>query len=119
MEDLLAQAKDGKPVKTWKEFQQRWAISADQVFEEAFCEEKNLKVRGKFINALNRYRIQQQGILEEWLKTFNLPTRSEVDEIHQTIYQLRKEVKSLKKSLEEKRKRTQPRTKVEIKGLNP
>lgn len=101
MEDLLAQAKEGKPVKTWKEFQQRWAIAADQVFEKAFCEEKNLKVRGKFINALNRYRIQQQGILEEWLKTFNLPTRSEVDEIHQTIYQLRKEVKGLKKRLGE------------------
>ncbi|MCT0253621.1 MULTISPECIES: class III poly(R)-hydroxyalkanoic acid synthase subunit PhaE [unclassified Synechocystis] len=101
MEDLLAQAKEDKPVKTWKEFQQRWAIAADQVFEAAFCEEKNLKIRGKFINALNRYRIQQQSILEAWLKTFNLPTRSEVDEIHQTIYQLRKEVKSLKKRLGE------------------
>ncbi|QHU99452.1 class III poly(R)-hydroxyalkanoic acid synthase subunit PhaE [Synechocystis sp. CACIAM 05] len=101
MEDLLARAKEDKPVKTWKEFQQRWAIAADQVFEEAFCEEKNLKVRGKFINALNRYRIQQQEILEAWLKMLNLPTRSEVDEIHQTIYQLRKEVKNLKKRLGE------------------
>jgi class III poly(R)-hydroxyalkanoic acid synthase PhaE subunit len=101
METLVEKTKQGQPVKTWKEFQQIWAIAADQVFEEAFCQEKNLKVRGKFINALNRYRIQQQAILEEWLKTFNLPTRSEVDEIHQTIYQLRKEVKSLKKRLGE------------------
>ncbi len=33
------------------------------------------------------------------LKMYDLPTRSEVDEIHRSIYELRKEVKSLKKSL--------------------
>ncbi|MEB3159996.1 MAG: class III poly(R)-hydroxyalkanoic acid synthase subunit PhaE [Synechocystis sp.] len=98
-EQLVERTQQNKPIKTWREFQQVWAIAADQVFEDAFCEEKNLKIRGRFINALNRYRIQQQALLEEWLKTFNLPTRSEVDEIHQTIYQLRKEMKQLKKRL--------------------
>jgi class III poly(R)-hydroxyalkanoic acid synthase PhaE subunit len=101
MAQLAERTKQGKPIKTWREFQAVWAIAADEVFEEAFCQEKNLKVRGQFINALNRYRIQQQALLEAWLKTFNLPTRSEVDEIHQTLYQLRKEMKQLKKRLAE------------------
>ena len=99
MEQLVERTQQDKPIKTWREFQQVWAIAADQVFEETFCQEKNLKIRGRFINALNRYRIQQQALLEESLKTFNLPTRSEVDEMHQTIYQLRKETKQLKKRL--------------------
>ncbi|MEB3228020.1 MAG: class III poly(R)-hydroxyalkanoic acid synthase subunit PhaE [Synechocystis sp.] len=99
MEQLVERTQQNQPIKTWREFQQVWAIAADQVFEDAFCQENNLKIRGRFINALNRYRIQQQALLEEWLKTFNLPTRSEVDEIHQTIYQLRKEMKQLKKRL--------------------
>lgn len=99
MEKLVTLAQAGKPIKTWREFQTQWAIAADDVFEKAFCEEENLKIRGRFINALNRYRVQQQGLIEEWLKTFDLPTRSEVDEIHQTVYQLRKEVKALKKHL--------------------
>jgi archaellum component FlaC len=33
------------------------------------------------------------------MKMMNLPIRSEVDEIHKNIYELRKEVKSLKKKL--------------------
>ena len=99
MAKLVERTQQDQPIKTWREFQEVWAIAADQVFEDAFREEKNLKIRGRFINALNRYRIQQQALLEEWLKTFNLPTRSEVDEIHQTLYQLRKEVKQLKKRL--------------------
>ena len=40
--------------------------------------------------------------MEIYLRSMNLPTRSEVDEIHRTIYELRKEVKSLKKALGEK-----------------
>ncbi|NQE36762.1 poly(R)-hydroxyalkanoic acid synthase subunit PhaE [Microcoleus asticus] len=32
---------------------------------------------------------------------YDLPTRSEVDEIHHSIYDMRKEVKSLKKALAE------------------
>jgi class III poly(R)-hydroxyalkanoic acid synthase PhaE subunit len=99
MTTLVERTQQNQPVKTWREFQEVWAIAADQVFEDAFRKEENLKIRGRFINALNRYRIQQQALLEESLKTFNLPTRSEVDEIHQTLYQLRKELKQLKKRL--------------------
>lgn len=99
MEKLVEKTQRQQPVKTWREFQQLWAIAADEVFEKAYCQENNLKIRGRFINALNRYRIQQQALLETWLKALNIPTRSEVDEIHQTIYQLRKEVKQLKKQL--------------------
>ena len=99
MTKLVERTQQNQPVKTWREFQEVWVIAADQVFEDAFREEKNLKIRGQFINALNRYRIQQQALLEEWLKTLNLPTRSEVDEIHQNLYQLRKEMKELKKAL--------------------
>ena len=98
-ERLVERTQQNQPIKTWREFQEVWAIAADQVFEDTFREEENLKIRGRFINALNRYRIQQQALLEESLKMFNLPTRSEVDEIHQNLYQLRKEMKELKKAL--------------------
>lgn len=99
MKKLASLAEEGKTVTDWKEFQTIWSIVADEVFEEAFCQEENLKVRGKFLNSLNIYRIQQQELMELYLKMMNMPLRSEVDEIHQTIYELRKEVKGLKKRL--------------------
>jgi class III poly(R)-hydroxyalkanoic acid synthase PhaE subunit len=99
MNKLASLAEQGKPVKDWKEFQTVWSIVADEVFEKEFCKEENLKIRGNFLNSLNIYRIQQQTLMEFYFKMMNMPLRSEVDEIHKTIYELRKEVKSLKKNL--------------------
>jgi class III poly(R)-hydroxyalkanoic acid synthase PhaE subunit len=100
---LVFLAQKGQPVKNWREFQDVWSVVADDIFEKAFCQPENLKVRGKFINSLNDYRLKQQDLMEIYLRSMNLPTRSEVDEIHRTIYELRKEVKSLKKALGEKK----------------
>lgn len=101
MRELVTLAEKGKAVKDWKEFQQVWSQVADNVFEESFCKEENLKVRGKFLNALNTYRVKQQDLMELYLEMMNIPSRSEVDEIHKTIYELKKQVKSLKKKLAE------------------
>jgi polyhydroxyalkanoate synthesis regulator phasin len=47
------------------------------------------------------YRLYQQQLMEVFLKRYDLPTRSQVDEIHRSIYELHKEIKSLKKALEQ------------------
>ena len=100
MWELVSLAEKGEKVEDWRQFQQLWSRVADQVFEEEFCSEDNLKIRGKFLNALNTYKLQQQELMELWLKTMNLPVRSEVDEVHKNIYELRKQVKTLKKRSE-------------------
>lgn len=110
MRELVAKAEQGKTIKDWREFQQLWAGVADTVFEQAFCQEANLKVRGRFLNALNLYRLHQQELLEVWMGMMNLPLRSEVDELHKTVYELRKEVKSLKKQLAQLETQTPTRT---------
>lgn len=96
---LISRAETGETIKDWQQLQQLWSLSADNVFEKAFCVEDNLKVRGRFLNALNHYKLCQQELMELWMKTMNMPLRSEIDEVHKSIYELRKEVKSLKKTL--------------------
>jgi class III poly(R)-hydroxyalkanoic acid synthase PhaE subunit len=97
MKKLVLLTEQGKSIKDWREFQKIWSEVADDVFEKAFLEEENMKIRGNFLNALNSYRIQQQDLMEVSMKMMNLPLRSEVDEIHKSMYELRKEVKRLKK----------------------
>ena len=99
MQELISLAEKGKKVEDWRQFQQLWSRVADRVFEETFCNEDNLKIRGNFLNALNTYRLHQQELMELWLKTMNMPVRSEVDEVHKNIYELRKEIKTLNKKL--------------------
>lgn len=99
MRELITLAEKGEKVRDWRQFQDIWSRVADEVFEQKFCDENNLKIRGNFLNALNTYRLYQQELTELWLKMMNMPLRSEVDEMHKSIYELRKEVKSLKKAL--------------------
>jgi len=99
MRELVAKAEKGNTVQNWRQFQQIWSEVSDTVFEESFCKEENLKIRGNFINALNSYRLKQQELMELSMNMMNMPVRSEIDEIHKTIYELRKEVKTLKKAL--------------------
>jgi polyhydroxyalkanoate synthesis regulator phasin len=72
----------------------------DRVFAQTFRAENALEVQGNFLNSAMTYRLYQQQLMEVFLKMYDLPTRSEVDEIHRSIYELRKEIKSLKKALQ-------------------
>jgi class III poly(R)-hydroxyalkanoic acid synthase PhaE subunit len=108
MQDLVALAQKGEPVDDWRKFQQMWSRIVDEKFEETFSQEENLKIRGKLLNALNYYRLQQQELVEFWMETMNMPVRSEIDEIHRNVYELRKEVKSLKKRLAAAEKAAEP-----------
>jgi len=99
MQDLVSRAEKGDKIKDWKQFQQVWGQVADTVFEQAFCDEANLKIRGRLLNSMNTYRIHQHALMEVWMQAMNMPLRSEIDEVHKTLYELRREVKSLKKAL--------------------
>ncbi|MFZ1025053.1 MAG: class III poly(R)-hydroxyalkanoic acid synthase subunit PhaE [Limnoraphis robusta] len=99
MQELISLAEKGKKVEDWRQVQRLWSAIADRVFEKEFCKEDNLKIRGNFLNALNTYRLHQQELMELWLKTMNMPVRSEVDEVHKNIYELRKQIKTLNKQL--------------------
>ena len=91
----------GEPLTNWVYLQQVWSRVADQVFEEVMGSRAALRTRGQFLNAMNSYKIHQQELMEIYLSLLNLPTRGEIDDIHQTLYQLRKEVKQLRKGLPE------------------
>jgi len=101
MQAMVIRAEKGEPIKDLQQLQQLWGQTADNVYEKTFCQDDNLKVRGKFLNAMNRYKLCQQELMEVWLKQMNLPLRSEVDDIHRSIYELRKDVKALRKTFDQ------------------
>jgi class III poly(R)-hydroxyalkanoic acid synthase PhaE subunit len=98
---LASSEEKGETVQNWQQFLQVWSSVFDQAFAQTFRSEDALEVQGNFLNSAMTYRLYQQQLMEVFLKMYDLPTRSEVDEIHHSIYELRKEVKSLKKALAE------------------
>ncbi|MBD2015584.1 hypothetical protein H6F96_16630 [Microcoleus sp. FACHB-53] len=97
--ELASSKEKDDTVQNWQQFLQVWSSVFDRVFAQTFRSEDALEIQGKFLNSAMTYRLHQQQLMEVFLKMNDLPSRSEVDEIHRSIYELRKEIKSLKKSL--------------------
>ncbi|MBN2304175.1 MAG: class III poly(R)-hydroxyalkanoic acid synthase subunit PhaE, partial [Anaerolineae bacterium] len=97
-------AEKGKMVDSVRELMLLWGQVADRVFVETFRTDEYVRVQGEFLNAAMAYRIERRAIMEVLLNLYDLPTRSEVDEAHRNIYELRKEVKALKKQVAEQQK---------------
>ena len=99
--ELASSKEKDETIQNWQQFLQVWSSVFDRVFAQTFRSEDALEIQGKFLNSAMTYRLRQQQLMEVFLKMNDLPSRSEVDEIHRSIYELRKEIKSLKKSLEQ------------------
>jgi class III poly(R)-hydroxyalkanoic acid synthase PhaE subunit len=96
--EMMEEAADGEPVGV-RGFLNRWSTTADRVFKSAFASQEYITIQSRFVNMLMLYRKRQREIMEVMLEYFDLPTRDEVDESHRRIYELRKEVKQLRREL--------------------
>jgi class III poly(R)-hydroxyalkanoic acid synthase PhaE subunit len=108
---LLSLSEKGETIQHWQQLLQMWSQLFDRTFAQTFQLDQAIQVRGKFLNAAIAFRKQQQQLMEVFLKWNDLPTRSEVDEIHRSIYELRKEMKSFKKAFVELQKQESDREK--------
>jgi class III poly(R)-hydroxyalkanoic acid synthase PhaE subunit len=96
--EMAGEAKKGETLGL-REFVSRWSGIADRVFKTAFAAPEFVEVQSQFINMMMRYRIRQREVAEVIWQLYDVPTREEVDEAHRRIYELRKEVKALKKDV--------------------
>jgi class III poly(R)-hydroxyalkanoic acid synthase PhaE subunit len=100
-EDLAGLVEKGEKIENVRDLVTFWTRHAENVFLEAFRTERYTLAQGKLLNANMGYRISQRRIMEKYLEAFDMPTRTEVDEAHRRIYELKKEVKALKKQMAE------------------
>lgn len=119
METLVEKGKKGEKISSVRELNRLWLDSADKVFTEMYASGEYLKVQAELSKTGMTFRILQHELVEVMLKNMNLPTRSELDDAYKTLYELRKEVKALKKTVREQAARqpekaqTVPRAKEE------
>lgn len=101
LREMMSRAEQGKPVESVRDLVRLWTTAADKSFDNVFRTDKYSQVQGAFVQTYMEYRIEEQRIVDELMKYSPIPTRTELDEAHRNIYELRKEVKALKKALKE------------------
>ena len=98
-EDLISMAEKGEKIESLRDFVLLWTRGAEQVFTDGFRTERYVLAQGQMLNAAMAYRVHEREIIEVFLNLYDLPTRTELDETHRRLYELRKEVKALKKTI--------------------
>jgi polyhydroxyalkanoate synthase subunit PhaE len=101
LQEIGAIAERGETIQSLRQWAQPFEKVADPVLTEIFASDKFVQAQARVLNASMAYWLCRREIVEEFLRFGDLPTRSEVDEIHQTLYEQRKEIKALKKVLTE------------------
>lgn len=100
LQELKERAEQDKPIESIRDLMRLWIGAADRSFDKVFRSDEYAHIQGEFVTDYMTYRIHEQAIVEEtMMKYAYVPTRSEMDEAHRNIYELRKEVKALKKAL--------------------
>lgn len=99
MRRLVADAQAGNAVQTPRGLTDLWVEVGDDVFTELFRGERYATAQAALVNSNMTLKLKQRELLERWLASNDMPTRSEVDEAHRVIHDLRKEVKALRRQL--------------------
>ena len=88
-----------KQLPTAQELYNEWIKVNEQLFTELFASEEFSKIKGEALNLSMDVKKQFQSQFEKMFENFPLVFKTEVEELHKTIYDLKKQVKELQAKL--------------------
>ena len=97
--DLNQRADRGEALTSWREVIALWVETANTTLLEAQRSEEFLLSQRAVLQASAELRLAQQDIGTFYSEMFGYPTRGELDEVHKTVTELRREVRALKREL--------------------
>ena len=71
-----------------------WTETANDILLPFQRSEKFLESQAATIRAASAFRLAMRSLAERWAEQFDLPTRTEIDELHRTVTELRRELRA-------------------------
>ena len=102
-EEYLDSVDKGEDPKTFNEFYKMWSKHVENAIENYFYTDEFSKLIAKAADSYMIFKIESDKLIEKSLSDSPIVTKSEVDNVYKNVYELRREVRSLKKELEELR----------------
>ena len=91
----------GQAPKTFKEFYTLWWTTNEETVYELFKTQEFSHLLSRVTDAAMDVRKRYDDIMEEYLKMLPIPTRSEMNDLYKTLYQLKKEARRNTKQLKD------------------
>ena len=81
-----------------KEALKTWLSIADEVLTRTHRSSAYLEAQRRLLRAGMDFLLAERQLVEALVEPAGLPTRSEIDELHQTVHQLKRQVRALEKA---------------------
>ena len=101
--ELNEKAEKQEAVGSWREMLALWVETANTAMLEAQRSEPYLKSQRETLKAATDLRLAQQDIAAFYSEMFGYPTRQELDDVHRTVTQLRRELRALQRATRQAR----------------
>src|SRR6478672_13108988 len=92
--DLNEKANRKEALGTWREVLALWVETANTVLLETQRSETYLKSQREILKASVDLRLAQQELAAFYSEIFGYPTREELDDVHRTVTELRRELRT-------------------------
>jgi class III poly(R)-hydroxyalkanoic acid synthase PhaE subunit len=99
---LIDRGEKHQSVSSLRELFALWIEEFDDEYMQFFRSDAYIAAQSMLVKASMTQRIREREILEAFMKMRGLPTPSDIDDANRRIYELGKEVKALKKRLDER-----------------
>lgn len=99
-ENIVSKLQKGEDMNNMLAVYQEWLNISDKVFVSLFESEEYSKLMAEVSSLQLRLRKDVEGQMEKLMVGVPVATRSEMDELYKTIYDLKKQVRQLEKMLE-------------------
>jgi poly[(R)-3-hydroxyalkanoate] polymerase subunit PhaE len=87
-----------EPLGSWREVLALWVETANTALLETQRSEKYLHSQREILKASTDLRLAQQELAAFYSEVFGYPTRAELDDVHRTVTELRRELRALERA---------------------
>ncbi|MCE9506781.1 MAG: class III poly(R)-hydroxyalkanoic acid synthase subunit PhaE [Alphaproteobacteria bacterium] len=115
-QECLAKPPQGhEPITSLKGVYTKWVDCCEEIYAKYAMSEEYTKLYGESVNALMAFKKQQNKMTDDLMEQLNMPTRQEIDSLHERFHTLRRDNIQLKKDIAELKAVKKPKAPVSAK----
>jgi polyhydroxyalkanoate synthase subunit PhaE len=99
LRELVEKGERGESVTTLRDLFDLWIDMGEAAYGELFATDGFAELQARLVNASMQYQMRSRELQEELLKAMGQPTRTEIDQVHRHVYDLRVEVRYMKRDM--------------------
>ena len=88
---------DGEPIRSWRALADVWIDIANDTLTATHRTPEFLEAQRRLTRSSTECRLAEREIMEAYCEMQHIPTRTEVDELARSVYELRRELRALKR----------------------